>query len=230
MDFVEQMPESEGMNDVLVVIDRLSKYGHFIAIKHPFTAADIADIFLDNIFKLHGMPASIVSDRDKVFTSIFWTTMFQKLGVELHFSSAYHPRLTPYEALYGVKPVPLNFGSLHDMIIHAAQDLLQQRVQKIGNVAYKLKLPDHSKIHPAFHVSLLKKHVGTAPITVGNLPEYNQDDLIALEPMLELQRRQIIRNSRNVVQWLIHWKGMESFEAFWEDASFIQQQFPQFQA
>lgn len=92
MDFLEQMPEFDEMDTVLVMIDRLSKYGHFIALKHPFSAKDVADVFLDKIFKLHGMPNSIVSDRDKVFTSTFWYAIFQKLGVKLHFSSAYHPQ------------------------------------------------------------------------------------------------------------------------------------------
>lgn len=134
----------------------------------------MADIYLDNIFKLHELPSSIVSDRDRIFTSLFRKSMFEKLGVSLHFSTAYHPRsdgqterlnqclesylrrftcerpsswrkwlpmaefwyntsfhtsmgITPYEALYGVKPIPLNMGALQDMIIPAAQDLLQQR-------------------------------------------------------------------------------------------------------
>lgn len=84
------MTLTEGMDTVLVVVDRLSKYGHFIALKHLFSASDVADIFLDHIFKLHGLPATIVSDRDKIFTSIFWTSLFEKLRVGLHFSTAYH--------------------------------------------------------------------------------------------------------------------------------------------
>lgn len=98
-------------------------------------------------------------------------------------------------------------------------------------MAYKLKLPAHSKVHPVFHVSLLKKHVGVTPITAGELPEFNQDDVVLLlEPIAVLQRRQIIRDTKPIIQWLIHWKGMEEIEASWEDMSFIQHQFPNFQA
>lgn len=78
-----------------------------------------------------------------------------------------------------------------------------QVVERIGSVAYKLKLPDHSKVHPVFHVSLLKKHVGNMPITTINLPEYNQDDIVPLEPLKLLQRRQIHWQGQTVIQWLI---------------------------
>lgn len=69
------------------VVDRLSKYAHFIPLTHPFTASQVAQAFLDTIYKLHGMPKTIVSDRNKVFLSLFWKSLFQLLHVSLHYST-----------------------------------------------------------------------------------------------------------------------------------------------
>ncbi|GJU37000.1 reverse transcriptase [Tanacetum coccineum] len=68
---------------ILVIIDRLGKYGHFIPLSHPFKAAQIAQIFLDTVYKLHGLPKTITSDRDKIFISTFWKDLFKKLGITL---------------------------------------------------------------------------------------------------------------------------------------------------
>lgn len=92
MDFIEGLPKSQGREVIMVVIDRLSKYGHFIALKHPFSALTVAQVYLDNIFKLHGSPKSIISDRDKVFTSTFWTEFMRLQGVQIKLSTAYHPQ------------------------------------------------------------------------------------------------------------------------------------------
>jgi hypothetical protein len=91
MDFIEGLPTSGG-DVILVVVDRLTKYAHFLPLNHPYSAQDVANLYMDNIFKLHGLPKVIVTDRDPIFTSSVWQSLFHGLKVELHLSSAYHPQ------------------------------------------------------------------------------------------------------------------------------------------
>jgi hypothetical protein len=94
MDFIEGLPKSGTKNIIMVVVDRLTKYAHFIALSHPFTAQSVAQVFIDNIFKLHGPPAAIVTDRDKIFSSKLWQDIFKSMKVSLDFSTTYHPKPT----------------------------------------------------------------------------------------------------------------------------------------
>ena len=91
MDFVEGLPKAKGKDVILVIVDRLTKYAHFISLSHPYTVQTVAHLIMDHIIKLHGPPAVIVSDRDRIFTSKLWHKIFSALKVSLHFSTAYHP-------------------------------------------------------------------------------------------------------------------------------------------
>lgn len=75
-----------------MVIDSFTKYAHFLALSHPFTAAGVANLFLNHIYKLHGLPTAIVSDRDHIFTGKFWFELFRLADVKLQMSSSYHPQ------------------------------------------------------------------------------------------------------------------------------------------
>lgn len=91
MDFIEGLPKSGQFNYILVVVDKFSKYSHFFPLCHPFSAIDVAQSFMVNVYKLHGLPKFIISDRDKIFTSHFWEQLFLRTGTQLQLSTAYHP-------------------------------------------------------------------------------------------------------------------------------------------
>lgn len=342
MDFIEGLPPSSGKNCILVVVDRLSKYGHFVAIKHPYTAVQIAQIFIKEIFRLHGLPRTIVSDRDPTFLSQFWTAFFQAQGTKLCHSSAYHPQsdgqtevlnrtlehylrcfagdkptswsswlpwaewwynttfhsaiqMTPHEAVYG-KPPPVVSSYIpgttavdavdttlreRDAILRqlrqnlqVAQDRMKyfadkhrterefqpgdwvylrlqpyrqatmrnpqhpklaprfygpfQVLSRVGTVAYKLQLPGPSRIHNVFHVSLLKKKLGSNVSPSPTLPPMT-DGLVHWMPAQILNRGLIKRKNKPVTRWLIQWEGLPAEDATWEDASDILTRFPSFQ-
>jgi hypothetical protein len=342
MDFIEGLPKSQGKDVILVVVDRLTKFAHFIPMSHPYTVQTVAQAFIDNVIKLHGPPIAIVSDRDRIFTSTLWKDIFKAMDVELRYSSAYHPqsdgqtervnqcvenylrcmvssdpkkwtqwismaeywyntcfhsslKVTPFEALYGFPPPALgeisalgttdpdahNFLATRQAILDSLkQNLLvaQQRmkkfadqnrvervfqegdmvylklqpyrlqafglrnslklqtkfygpfriIQKVGQVAYKLLLPEGTQIHPVFHVSQLKRHLGPKAIPIPHLPLIDDKGMIHTTPVAVLQTRQIPRNNLPVVQWLVQWDNLPTGDATWEDADFIKHTFPDF--
>jgi hypothetical protein len=71
MDFVSGLPKSEGKDMFIVIIDKFTKYSHLLTFSHPSKAAEVAQLFMDHVYKLHGSPAKIITDRDSLFTSNF---------------------------------------------------------------------------------------------------------------------------------------------------------------
>ena len=341
MDFLEGLPLVKGKSVILVVVDRLSKYAHFVALSHPYSAASIAQVFMDTIYKLHGMPTSIVSDRDKIFVSTFWKELFKLMGTQIKLSTSYHSqtdrqtevvnrclqtylccmtaerpqdwvhwlpmaewwyntsyhtaiRTTPYAVVYGQPPpthlpylpgvskveavdrslstreAALQFVKFH---LHRAQNRMKQQadkhrsdrnyeigtwvyvklqpyrqttvvnrkclklsarffgpyqiVEKIGSVAYKLALPTGSKIHPVFHVSQLKLHMG--PLSQPSpLPLLDDTGALVKEPISILDRRIGRKGGKAITEILVHWRNTFPEDATWEVLTKFQQQFPDF--
>jgi ribosomal protein L21E len=342
MDFVEGLPKSQGKEVIMVVVDKLTKYAHFIPLAHPYTVETVAQAFVDHIVKLHGPPLLIISDRDRIFTSNMWKSIFKGLGVQLRYSSSYHPQtdgqtervnqclesylrcmtfsepkkwmswlplaefwyntayhtalqLTPFQALYGFPPPLISELSIPGPSDLAATEFLQakqlmleqlkknllqaqarmkkyadlQRTERqfkegdmvylkmepyrlaafgfrgaiklhtkyygpfkvltcVGNLAYRLQLPVGVKIHPVFHVSQLKIHLGAKAVPSPDLPLVHDDGTVKQGPAMVLQVRQVPRNNVAVVQWLTQWENLSPEEATWEDADFIKETFPDF--
>ncbi|GJQ96176.1 putative reverse transcriptase domain-containing protein [Tanacetum coccineum] len=142
MDFVTKLPRtSSGHDTIWVIVDRLTKSAYFLPMREDYKIERLARLYLNEIVTRHGVPISIISDRDSHFTSRFWQSMQEALGtrswdvhlpvVEFSYNNSYHAsvRCAPFEALYVVGPV-----------------------------AYRLNLPEElNGVHDTFHVSNLKK-------------------------------------------------------------------------
>jgi len=89
-DFITQLPESQGKTQMMVVVDRFIKMAHFIGLHENATAKDVADTFLWQVCKLHGLPTEIISDMDAKFSGEFWESLCKMLGVKRRMSTAYH--------------------------------------------------------------------------------------------------------------------------------------------
>ena len=93
MDFILGLPLTpKGYSVIWVIVDRLTKSAHFLPLKRNHTMEDLALLYIQNIVRLHGVPITIVSDRDPRFTSEFWKSLHKALKTNLSFSTAYHPQ------------------------------------------------------------------------------------------------------------------------------------------
>ncbi|KAK1678256.1 hypothetical protein QYE76_039104 [Lolium multiflorum] len=341
MDFIEGLPLSDRTNVILVVVDRFTKVAHFLPLKHPYTAQDVARVFVDGIVKLHGMPRSITSDRDTIFTSHFWKTLFKTLGTKLNYTTAYHPQTdgqservnqclemflrcmvqdeptawrrwlplaefwynatthtsigcSPFKALYGHEP---NMGAMPELdtvtepsvagVIkdRAAQlELLKKHLttaqlrmktfadrnrtekqfqvgdavllklqpyaqatvinrpypklaykyfgpykilDKVGQVSYRLELPEGTKVHNVFHVSQLKEFRPDYTPVFAELPKLPLLDSTETAPERILDRRLVKKGNAALPQMLIKWKHLPEDAATWEDWDTLKARFPE---
>ena len=92
MDFIVDLPAFECHDSVVVVVDRFSKMAHFLPCSKDIDAASTAKLFLDQVFKLHGIPETIISNRGSIFTSKFWSRILELCGVKQKLSTSYHPQ------------------------------------------------------------------------------------------------------------------------------------------
>nr|XP_009603209.1 uncharacterized protein LOC104098239 [Nicotiana tomentosiformis] len=204
MDFITCLPSSKGKTIIMTVIDCLTKYGHFIPLPSTFSTHTVAEAFVVGIIRLHGPPRTIMTDRDPRFLHLFWKEIHHLQGSTLAMSTAYHPQkdgqsealnkcveqyMRCFVAEVYVKLNPFRQTSLHlqrDHKIGRRYFGPYQVLKRIGNVAYRLALPESTKIHLVFHVSMLKRCVGTpnhqvTPLLLGD----TTDTVDPIDPNLE---------------------------------------------
>ncbi|XP_019160031.1 PREDICTED: uncharacterized protein LOC109156634 [Ipomoea nil] len=218
MDFIEGLPKSHGKDVIMVVVDRFTKYSHFLALAHPYTAEMVVEMFMENIYKLHGVPKDIVNDRDRVFVSKFWREVFKKMQVNLSMSSSYHPQSDGQTERVNRSNIKLTsrFYGPYEVI------------EKVGKVAYKLRLPGEAAIHRVFHVSLLKKGVGAGVEPQEELPTTDAEGMVLTRPVAALGKGMVKRNNAAEVEILVQWANLSEEAATWENYHHVIKQFPNF--
>ena len=92
MDFITRLPQVQGKDCIYVVVDRLTKFAHFFSIPSKYSATQVMKLFFREVFRLHGLPKTIVSDRDSRFMGGFWKEIFRLVAIELTHSMRYHPQ------------------------------------------------------------------------------------------------------------------------------------------
>ncbi|KAF7126963.1 hypothetical protein RHSIM_Rhsim11G0145700 [Rhododendron simsii] len=197
MDFMERLPVSQGKSVIFVVVDRLSKYVHFMALSHPYTSQDVAKNLMKQQANKH---------------------MFER---EFELGDWVYLRLQPYkrttlQARSNLKLCPRFYGPF-------------QVIKRIGKVAYQLNLPPHSKLHPVFHVSLLKKKLGSRVVAHPTIPPVSSDGVLKPQLVAVLDRRLVKYKRKLATQVLIQWSGSFPEDATWEFYHELLSKFPKFQ-
>ncbi|XP_038904819.1 uncharacterized protein LOC120091049 [Benincasa hispida] len=182
---------------------------------HPLNVEVVADIFCREVVKLHGIPKSIVLDRDKVFVSNFWQELFRLSSTKLYRSTTYHPKLDGQTEIVN-RSVEMYLRLRQKKYIKLSPKYYgpYQIIDRIILVAYKLEFSPMVSIHPVFHVSQLKKLLGQQGGSQSVDPLVNENHKWLIEPEEVFCYRP--HSSRQGREILVKWKGLPKHEATWE--------------
>lgn len=216
MDFIDGLPQSHKYNSILVVLDKYTRYAHFLPLSHQFTIAKVAHSYLDNVYKLHGLPAAIISDRDPVFTSNFWRELFRIIGTELNMSTLYHPQADGQtERVNQCLEVYLRY------FIHACPNKWSQYLA-LAEFWY------HSSFHSALNTSPFAasychkpRHLGIEAALTCKVPALK--DWLKEHKLMQQILKQHLSRARNIMK--IQADKKPSYRTFtWGDSVFIKLQ------
>ncbi|GKB83810.1 reverse transcriptase [Tanacetum coccineum] len=214
---------------LIYVIYSPYKYMRKYGVSHPYTASSVAQVLLDFVYKLHGLPSSIISDRVVVFLSNFWQSLFRLLKVNLKMSITYHPQTDgqtevvnkclecSLRFMYGQAPplhVPYVAG---ESDVEVVNKTLQAREIAIEMLKFYLK---RAQVHNERMYVIREK---------GILPHCGVDGLLSVEPKVILDRRMVKLNNKVVVYILVKWVNHSDEDATWELYDYLIQRFPDLQ-
>lgn len=161
MDFITALPNSKGNVAILVVVDRFTKQAHFIALQQGYTARVVDEKLIQQVIKLHGFPRSVVTDRDPLFLSNFWSQLMRYSGTKLHNCTTYHPET----------------DGQSEVVHRCLEQYLRSYVHSQPHQWYSFlawaELWYNSSYHSSIKMSLYEALYGVKP---SLLPGYNPED------------------------------------------------------
>nr|GEW95175.1 putative reverse transcriptase domain-containing protein [Tanacetum cinerariifolium] len=254
MDFVTKFPKAvAGQDTIWVIVDRLTKSAHFLPMREDDTLEKLTRQYLKEVVSRHGVPVSIISDRDGRFTSHFWKSLNRALGTRLDMSTAYHPE-TDGQSERTIKTLEdmlracvLDFVQIKSRI-QAARDrqksyadvrrkplefqvgdkVMLKILAKVGTVAYRLKLLEQlSRVHSTFHVSKLKKCMADEPLAIPFDEIQVDDKLNFIEEPVEIIDREVKRLKQSHISIVkVRWNYRRGHEFTWECEDQMQKKYP----
>ncbi|KAL8110294.1 hypothetical protein AgCh_026135 [Apium graveolens] len=174
MDFVEGLPLLSGIDTVLVLVHRLTKYAHFLGLKHPFDTFKVATLFIREVVRLHGFQSSIISGRDRIYLSTFWCELFKLDGTTLKKSTSYHPQTDGQSEIVnkGLETY-LRVGT-GQTVVGSIEELLQEHDAILDELRFNL-----IKVQQVMKLAVDSKHRDES---------FEADDLVYLKLQLYRQR------------------------------------------
>nr|GFA21050.1 putative reverse transcriptase domain-containing protein [Tanacetum cinerariifolium] len=222
MDFVTTLPKtSQGYDTIWVIVDRLTKSAIFTPIRETDSMDKLARIYLKEVVTRHGIPVSIISDRDLRFASNFWRSLQNALGVVRFVKwGKLNPRyVRPFKVLEKVRTVAYKLELLQE---------LSRVLAKVGKVAYKLELPQElSRVHHTFHVSNHKKCYADEPLVMPLEWIYVDDRLQFLKEPVEIMEWEIKRLKRSRIPLVkVRRNSRRGHEFTWEREDSFRKKYP----
>ncbi|XP_068304167.1 uncharacterized protein [Pyrus communis] len=250
MDFVYGLSRAQSRLDgIWVIVDQLTKTAHFLPVRHTYSLEKLAKLFINNIVRLHGVPISIISDRDPQFTFRFWRAFNAVMDTQLLFSTAYHPQtdgrskrtiqtlddmlrvigMTLFQALYGKACQMLLCWTDVDEWVLMGLEIVDTTNANIQLIKRNLKAAydQHKSIADRHSEDREYKKYLSNPSHVIQLEplEVNQDASYVKKPMVIIDRQDKVLRYKVIPLVKVVWRNHTVEEATWETEELMSNQY-----
>ncbi|GJY03673.1 putative reverse transcriptase domain-containing protein [Tanacetum coccineum] len=246
MDFVTKLPRtSSGHDTIWVIVDRLTKSAHFLPMREDYKMVRLARLYLNKIVARHGVPISIISDRDSRFTSRFWQSMQEALGT-FREGQLIGPELVQEtsekisqikDRLKAALDCQKSYGDKRRKLLEFSKGKLAPRfvgpfeiIKKVGPVAYRLDFPEElNGVHDTFHVSSLKKCLADPTLQVPLYEILVDAKLNFMEEPVKILEKEFKKfKCSRIAIVKVRWSSKHGPEFTWEREDQMKLKYPHF--